>query len=234
MKINNLIKVLLFPAILISLIAYGAEHASDGYVIGKLEFTGETGRDGIVVINSPEKKYLLTKGALLFVVRGNEQINLKIDDADGKFLRCTVNSKNGTILLKHGEDVYYSDTLNSGIKYSDAKKILSELIKLYEDFILKIESTEDPPVIAAAVNKFSSSLNIFIPEIKRINGKYPELEKFNLAPPEELKSEAAKLDVLESRLRDAFIKVKMFGTDENVRKAIDELQKVLLKMKAER
>lgn len=228
---ENIILKLFIPAIIfISIAASGKENIPDEFVIGKLEFISENGREGIVVVNSPDKAYLLNKGILILLKRGSKQIILKIKDADGKYLRCILNSETESTVIKHGEDVCYSEVLNSSIKYRDAKRILAELIKLYENFILKIESTEDPQTISSAVNNFSSDLERLIPEMKRINSRYPELEKFKLSPPAELQSESSMLEVLEPRLKEAFFKIKLYSSDENVKKATENLQKVLIKM----
>ena len=230
MKRNIVIKFFVPFMILLSIAAYVNDIDQDEFIIGKAEFTVKSGREAIVVLNAPGKAYLLTKGVLLLIKRGNEKIILKINDTDGKYFRCLVNSEKITEVIKEGEDVYYSDSLNSSIKYRDAKRILGELIKLYENFILKVESTEDAVIIAEAVSSFSMGLDKLIPEMKRINSKYPELAKFNVSPPAELQNESEMLEVLEPRLKNVFFKIKLFNNDENVKKATDDLQKVLQKM----
>ncbi len=230
MKKSLLIKLFFYIIISLPVFAYGKDIVPDEFVIGKIEFIEKSGKEGIVVLNSPGKGYLLNKGVLLLIKRGSEKIVLKVNDADGKYIRCVLDSAAAGTVLIAGEDVYYSDSLNSSVKYRDAKKILLEMIKLYENFIIKIESTEDPLVISGIVKNFSIELDKLIPEMKRINNKYPELEKFNFSPPAELQNESSMLEVLEPRLRDAFFKVKMYSADANVKKAIDDLEKVLLKI----
>jgi hypothetical protein len=200
------------------------------FIAGKVEFINKSGTEGIVLLSSPGKAYLLNKGVLLTINRNDKPVILKITDVQGLHLRCLINSETETARLIYGENVFYSDTINSSIKYRDAKRILSQLIKLYEEFIFKIESTEDPAIIANTVNSFSAELDKLLPEMKRVNSKYPELEKFKLSPPAELLNESAMLEVLEPRLRDAFFKIQMFGSDENIKKATDDLHKVLQKM----
>lgn len=230
MKQNNLIKIFTSFLIIISISVFGKENRTNDFIVGKIEFLGKSGRDGVVLLISPEKAYLLNKGVLLTIKRVNKEIVLKIVDAEGIYLRCELNSKTETALLTYGEDVFYSDSFNSSIKYRDAKMILSQLIKIYEDFILKIESTEDPAIIANAIKNFSTELDKLLPEMKRVNDKYPELKKFKHSPPPELTDESALLEVLEPRLRDAFFKIQMFISAENVKKATGDLQKVLQKM----
>ena len=120
--------------------------------------------------------------------------------------------------------------MNSNTKYKDAEKILTELIKLYQDLIFKVESTNDPLMISIAMNEFSSSLNNLIPEMKRINNKYPELKNFNTAPPDELRNQSDMLEALEPRLKEAFFKIKILSDDKNIKKAMDDLHEILLKM----
>ncbi|PKL18592.1 MAG: hypothetical protein CVV49_05220 [Spirochaetae bacterium HGW-Spirochaetae-5] len=229
----NLKKVsVLFILLLLSSVLHGKETADYEFIAGKVEFINKNGSEGIIPLSSPGKAYLLNKGVLLVIKRGDKQIVLRITDVQGEHLKCSVNNEAGADRLIYGEDVYYSEVINSGIKYRDAKRILAQLIKLYEEFIFKIESTEDPAVLANTVNSFSSELDKLLPEMKRINSRYPELEKFKLSPPAELLNESAMLEVLEPRLRDAFFKIQMFGSDENVKKATNDLHKVLQKMNA--
>lgn len=234
MKKSLSIKIFILFIICFPVFANGKDIVPDEFLIGKIDFIEKSGKEGIVVLSSPEKWYLLNKGVMLLIKRGSETITLKVNDVDGKYIRCVLKSSSSGTLLIAGEDVYYSDSLNSGIKYRDAKKIILEMIKLYEKFILKVESTEDPRLISDAVKIFTFELDKLIPEMKRINSKYPELEKFNLSPPAELQNESAMLEVLETRLRDAFFKVKMYSTDENVKKATEDLQKVLSKINSGR
>lgn len=224
-----IIVIICFP-----IAASAGSGASDIFIIGKIEFIGKNGKEGIVVLSSPDKTYLLDKGISLLIKRGNEQVILKIDDIQGKYLRCVVNEIKGSSVVKYGEDVYYSESINGSVKYRDAKKMLVKLIRIYEDFILKIESTEEPAAITETVRNFTVQLDTLIPELKRIHGKYPELKKSDINPPAELQNEFSLLEMLEPRLRDSFYKIKIYDKDENVKKAIDELQKVLIKMNAER
>ncbi len=226
----NLKKIPVLFLFLLSTVVYAKEIPDYEFIAGKVEFISKSGSEGIVLLSSPGKEYLLNKGVLLIIKRADMQIVLKITDVQGTNLRCAINSEAETGRLIHGENVFYSDTINSSIKYRDAKRILSQLIKLYEEFIFKIESTEEPVVMANTVNGFSIELDKLLPEMKRINSKYPELEKFKLSPPAELLGESAMLEVLEPRLRDAFFKIQMFGSDEKVKKATDDLHKVLQKM----
>lgn len=226
----NFWKISVLSIIFLSSVLSAKEIPDYEFIAGKFEFINKSGNEGIVLLSSPEKAYLLNRGVLLLIKRGDKQITLKITDVQGTHLRCSINSEAEIARLIHGENVYYSDTINSSIKYRDAKRILLQLIKLYEDFIFKIESTEEPAVMAGTVNNFSSELDKLLPEMKRINNKYPELAKFKLSPPAELINESAMLEVLEPRLRDAFFKIQMFGSDANVKKATDDLHKILQKM----
>ncbi len=223
-------KIIILLIILLSSAVYSKDNPGDEFAAGKVEFIDKSGKEGIVLLISPEKSYLLNKGVLLLIKRGDKSIVLKITDVQGAHLRCRINSETEKSVLIHGENVFYSDAINSSLKYRDAKLILSELIKLYEGFILKIESTEEPVIIADAVKNFSAELDRLIPEMKRINSRYPELEKFKISPPAELQGESAMLEVLEPRLRDAFFKIQMFNSNENVKKSTEDLQKIIQKM----
>ena len=222
-------KLLIIIFILSPLVTLSGKDAKDEFIVGKTEFGNKSGLEWIVTVNAPEKRYMLKTGSVLAIKRGNKHIALKINDSDGKYLKCAVIDKNADA-VKHGEDVYYLDSMNSSTKYKDAERILAELIKLYQNFIFKIESTDDPLIISTAMREFSSSLNHLIPEMKRINDKYPELKNFNTDPPKELKNVSDMLEALEPRLNEAFFKIKILSNDKNIKKAMDDLHEVLLKM----
>jgi hypothetical protein len=232
-KKNNIIKIIFSMIILFPFYSYGNNNADDEWIAGKIEFTGENRQEGIAVISSPGKKIFLNKNALLFIKKGKARIILKIIDMDGKYFKYNLLNESKGLDIKPGDDVYYSEKLNSNKKYGDVKKILSELIHLYEGFILKIESTEDALIISEAVKKFSMELDMLIPEMKRVNSKYPELKRFSISPPNELKNESEILRILEPRVRDAIFKIKMYSSDERVKKAGEDLQRVLKKLETE-
>jgi hypothetical protein len=110
--------------------------------------------------------------------------------------------------------------------------VLSALIKLYEDFIFKIESVDEPALISEYVEFFSADMEKLIPEIDRLNSKYPELLKFYSEPPAELKYESETLKLLEPALGNAFFKIKLYAEDPAVKKSLGKLQKVLEKMRS--
>ena len=226
--------ILVFLIITISLFLpgyiYGEDNSAEEWLAGRIGFTDKGKREGIAVLASPERKFFLNKDVLLFIKRGNERIILKITDVDGKYIRCAVNSDEKSSEIRYQDDVYYSEKLNGKLKYTDAKIVLSELIKLYENFILKVESTEDTQLLSEEVINFSRTLEKLIPEIKKLNSKYPELKKFEKAPPKELHGESSMLRLIEPRLRDAFFKIKMYDSDEKVKKASDDLQRILKTM----
>lgn len=208
----------------------GAGDSGD-LLVGRIEFTGSSGKEGIIIISDLSKVYLLQKGTSLLATAGGVKIIVTVIDSEGKYARCTVSDKSGGSVLKGGEDVYYSDSFNSGVRYYDAKKILLRLISLQEEFIHKIESTEDPVLISKTVSRFSSELDMLIPEMKRINEKYPELSNLKVNTPAELKREAEILELLQPRLNDTFFKVSIYRRDERVKMALENLERTLGKMK---
>ena len=126
--------------------------------------------------------------------------------------------------------VYDYTSLNRRAKYYDVKAVLRRLINLYENFIFDVESTENPLLIAEAMGKFSRGLEGLLPDMVQMNRKYPELKSFGLAPPEELSSESALLRKIEPRLKDIFYKIAEYSGDEEVKRKMDELKKVLERM----
>jgi hypothetical protein len=201
-----------------------------GKVIFKNESSGEVMVLGLV---EPPSLYI-TKGSILEIGKGGGALKISVTDISGMYIRCnTVNSGSGLLSdVKEGDAVYLSAAGNASVKYSDVKIVLSALIKLYEDFIFKIESVDEPSLISEYVEFFSADMEKLIPEIDRLNSKYPELLKFYSEPPAELKYESETLKLLEPALGNAFFKIKIYAEDPAVKKSLGKLQKVLEKMRS--
>lgn len=216
-----------FSAILYILPLFAMGEKGDIF-IGKIEFISSSRCEVIVNAESDSVIAMIAAGSILFANAGKNRIQLKVIKSDGRLIRCGFNcGKKGDAVPPEGGAVYYSLEENTASPYSDVKLLLTGLIDLYGDFIVKIESTDDPVRIASAVDEFSSSMERIIPEMDRLNKKYPELENFMTSPPPELKRIVMLLKQLEPALNDAFFKVKMFASHPDVEKSLKRLQAVL-------
>ncbi len=198
-----------------------------GKIIFKNESTGE-----IMVLSSLENpSFVITKGSVL-ETEGREAVKVSVTDICGSYIRCSLAVKQNGILrhVEEGEKVFYTGSSNESVKYSDAKIALSALIKLYEDFIYSIESVDDPAVIAGYVEKFAADIEKMLPEMERINIRYPELKRFYSEPPRELKTEAETLKLLEPALKNIFFKIHIYAEEPAVKRAVAKLERVMKKM----
>ncbi len=200
--------------------------------LGEIEFVSP-GRGEILVRSySVNPALTLFTGNYVYSKDGDSRISFTVSEISGIFIRCSVEQKSsGIASVKEGMIVYDNSSLNSRSKYYDAKAVLRRLIKIYEDFIVAVESTEKPLLIAEAVENFSSELEILIPDMAMVNKKYPELKDFDVNPPLEMASESALLQKIEPRLKDVFYKIRRYMDDEHVKARMVKLQKVLEKMK---
>jgi len=202
--------------------------------LGTIEFISPVSGEILVRSSDSSPGLVISAGNYVYVINDDGvKIDFTVKEISGIFIRCSAGEKNIPLVssLKEGMAVYDNSSLNSRSKYYDAKAVLGKLIKLYEDFIIAVESTENPILIAEAVESFSSNLEILIPEMALVNKKYPELKNFDVSPPAELASESALLKKIEPRLKDVFYKIRGYMNDEHVKAGMVKLQKVLNMMK---
>lgn len=199
---------------------------------GKVLFKNESSSEVMVISAVESPSLYITKGSILGIGNGEKSFKISVIDISGLYIRCkTVNSSRLLSGIKEGDVVYLSESGNALVKYSDVKIVLAALIKLYEDFIFKVESVDEPAVISEYIERFSSDIEKIIPEMERFNSKYPELLKFYTEPPAELKYESETLKLLEPALGNVFFKIKIYAEDPAVKKSIEKLNKVMEKMR---
>jgi hypothetical protein len=201
--------------------------------IGKVLFVNTSSTEVMVFSSLETPSLYITKGSILEIGKGDKLPKITVSDICGLYIRCSIvnNSSRRLNSFKEGDVVYLSESGNASVKYSDVKIVLSVLIKLYEDFIFRIESVDEPAVISEYIESFSSDLEKLIPELEQLNSKYPELMKFYTEPPAELKYESETLKLLEPALGNAFFKIKMYAEDPAIKRSIERLNRVLEKIR---
>ncbi len=200
--------------------------AGDDIPVGSIEFVSSARCEVIIAADSESALATASPGSVLFALSGKERILLTVKKSEGWLIRCTyARDKAGKLLPAEGARVFYSEKDNAGKRYGDVKVVLSKLIKLHEEFIFRVESTDDPVRIADAVNELADSLQTLNIELGRLDKKYPELRNFTESPPAELRSEVELIRALALRLGDAMYKVRMFESDEAVKQALEKLKK---------
>jgi len=224
LKIITLILFTLYPFV------SHAESTGD-IPVGKIEFISSARCEVIVQAGNDSGLAAASTGSVLYTITGKNRVTLTVTGTEGRFIRCTFKcGKTEKPLLTEGTGVFFAESDNAAAGYADVKLFLHRLLAIYRDFILAVETSEDPEIIAAAVNRLSDSLEILIPEIIRLNAKYPELGNFMETPPEELKAEVALLKQTGPLVSDAFLRIAKLQPHESVNEALKRLGSVMKKM----
>lgn len=226
-RVKYLLSLLICAAVASSL------SASDEKEFGRVIFISESAGEVMIISSDDNPSLIAGKGSILTIGKGSAEVRVSVTDICGLYVRCSFAESGGaaSAVIKEGDIVFYSEIVNRGVKYSDVKRVLASLLKLYEDFIFRIESADEPEVISQYVEQFSSDLEKMIPQMERMNRLYPELKKFYTDPPAELKYESETLKVLEPALANAFFKIKLYSENPAVKISIEKLEKVLGRMK---
>jgi len=63
-----------------------------------------------------------------------------------------------------------------GGKYADAKKVVSEMIDITNNFLGDVEAAGDAQGVAKAIDNYADSMKSLAPKMKEMQEKYPELK----------------------------------------------------------
>ncbi|HQO39276.1 MAG TPA: hypothetical protein PK986_02300 [Spirochaetota bacterium] len=211
---------------------YSADKTED-IPVGKIEFISAARCEVIVYAATDNGLAAASTGSVLYTLSEKNRIRLTVAQTEGRFIRCTFKcSKNDKSLIREGADVLFAESDNTASGYADVKIFINRLLGIYRDFILDVESSDDPRIIADSVNRLSDSLELLIPEIKRLNAKYPELGNFMDSPPAELKPGVSLLNRTGPLMSDALLKASRLRADKSVAEALKRLEAVMEKMKS--
>ncbi len=226
----TLASALVFPAVFS---AVAADPGATGIEIGKIIFKNESSLEVMLLSSKETPSLYVVRGSTLQSGKGSSVVKMTVTDICGQYIRCAVDKQRNRTLagLKDGEPVFFTDSSNEKVKYGDAKILLASLVKVYENFIFRVESVEDPAAISGFMDSFSTDIENLIPEIDRLYKKYPELRNFYTEPPAELKYESDTLRMLEPALKNAFFKINLYSADPAVKKSIEKLNGVLARLK---
>lgn len=212
--------------ILTSILSH-ADSTSD-IPVGKIEFISRQRCEVIIYASDDSGLAAASTGSVLYTMKGKNRVTLTVSGTGGRFIRCTFKcGKTDTLTFSEGNEVYFSESDNSAKGYSDVKVLMHRLMKAYRDFILAVESSEDPDVIAAEINRLADSLELLMPEIKRLNARYPELKNFTASPPEELKADIALLNRTGLLVSDAFLKAAKLQPHKSIDEALMRIKAVM-------
>jgi len=113
-----------------------------------------------------------------------------------------------------------------GGKYADAKKVVAKSNKVLEGFLAKMEKADNAKDVAAAVTAFAGEMEKIVPEMKKLEEKYPEFKGSQNVPPE-LGEEGAKMMELWGKFGSVMMKIQQYADDPEVQKAQEKLEIVM-------
>ena len=216
--------------LIILLFANSLFASSEPRQIGNVIFAN--GRGEIMIYSNVENPSLIiSKNSIVSVKYEKSLLKFTVVEICEKCISAKAIDDKGNLSNLENSPVFFFDNDNSSLRYGDAKKVLNSLIKIYENFIFSIESTEEASIIAATIDTFSTDIENLLPEMERVNKKYPELKNFYSSPPDELKYEAETLKALEPSLNNAFFKMNLYSQNSSVQKSMERLGKVLERLK---
>ena len=113
-----------------------------------------------------------------------------------------------------------------GGKYADAKKAVAKSNKALEGFLGKMDKVDNAKDVAAALTGFTNEMEKIVPEMKKLEEKYPEL-KGSQSIPEELGEEGKKMMELWGKFASVMMKIQQYGDDPEVQKAQEKLEDIM-------
>jgi hypothetical protein len=113
-----------------------------------------------------------------------------------------------------------------GGKYADAKKTVAKSNKALEGFLGKMDEVDNAKDVAAALTGFAIEMEKIVPEMKKLEEKYPEL-KGSQGVPEELGEEGKKMMELWGKFASVMMKIQQYGDDPDVQKAQEKLENIM-------
>jgi hypothetical protein len=113
-----------------------------------------------------------------------------------------------------------------GGKYGDAKKVVSKSNKVLEGFLAKMDKADNAKDVATAVTGFASEMEKIVPDMKKLEEKYPEL-RGSQGVPAELGEEGKKMMELWGKFASVMMKIQQYADDPAVQKAQEKLESVM-------
>ncbi|MGB6865908.1 MAG: hypothetical protein WBE11_09450 [Candidatus Aminicenantaceae bacterium] len=113
-----------------------------------------------------------------------------------------------------------------GGKYADAKKVVTKSNKVLEGFLGKMDKVDNAKDVAAALTGFTSEMEKIVPELKKLEEKYPDL-RGSQGVPEELGEEGKKMMELWGKFASVMMKIQEYGDDPEVQKAQEKFEDIM-------
>ncbi len=116
-----------------------------------------------------------------------------------------------------------------GEKYRDAKEVMAAQLEAMKTYVSDIEKAENPKEIAESITAYNGEMKKLIPEIKKMNEKFPELSSEEKRP-EEMKEAYTEMKEFSEKIQKAMFKVMKYMKDSEVRSAIKEQGELMFGM----
>jgi len=102
-----------------------------------------------------------------------------------------------------------------GGKYAEPQAVMTDMVQVYEGFITGMEKAGSADDVVKAIEGFSDGMQKFMPKMKELSQKYPELMNTKAAPAE-LKPLMDKMEELSKRMMGSMGKIMQYATDPKV------------------
>lgn len=99
----------------------------------------------------------------------------------------------------------------SGGKYGDVKDFIKEMISAQDAYMSAAEKANSPDDFVKAIENFGTSFIGLADKSVKLKAKYPDIDKWDSNPPEELKADFEKVEKSSEKMEKIFL-------NENVRK----------------
>jgi len=117
-----------------------------------------------------------------------------------------------------------------GGKYADVKSVMEKYIAATEKFAGAMEKVDSADKAAAAINSYAAVAKVIAPQIKAMEGKYPEFKDMD-NPPAELKPIVDKAQAVATKMMAAMGKIAAYASDPKVQEAQSKLQEAMAAMR---
>ncbi|MEJ2154072.1 MAG: hypothetical protein P8X96_01950 [Desulfobacteraceae bacterium] len=102
--------------------------------------------------------------------------------------------------------------------YSDVIEVNEQYIDLLETYVGKLDEAADAPAVADAMHELADGLEVLMPRMKELMGKYPELKDEDQQP-ERVKALTQKAAEVAKQFVRSMPKVMPYMNDADVREA---------------
>jgi len=113
-----------------------------------------------------------------------------------------------------------------GGKYSDAKAVIDDMVKVTESYIAAMEKAEDADTVATAMNAYAAGMKKLAPRMQEIEKKYPEFKNQD-EPPAELAESMEKMGQVMKKMFEVSMKTAKYAEDPKVQAAQKAMQEAM-------